>query len=98
MECAEQKHGFSDHDNGTSHDGWDRSNLAGGAPVPADGPHYDRFLTRQLGPQGYGLMALALTTIIWVESAITSFFAKATSSRGRNERWNQWAPWLFVSV
>ena len=36
------------------------------------------FLTRELGPQGYGLLALALTTIIWVESAITSFFAKAT--------------------
>ncbi|MBU6480048.1 MAG: oligosaccharide flippase family protein [Nitrospirae bacterium] len=36
------------------------------------------FLTRQFGPQGYGLLALALTTIIWVESAITSFFAKAT--------------------
>jgi O-antigen/teichoic acid export membrane protein len=36
------------------------------------------FLTRQLGPQGYGLLALSLTTIIWIESAITSFFAKAT--------------------
>ena len=36
------------------------------------------FLTRQLGPQGYGLLALALTTIIWIESAITAFFAKAT--------------------
>ena len=36
------------------------------------------FLTRKFGPQGYGLLALALTTIIWVESAITSFFAKAT--------------------
>ena len=36
------------------------------------------FLTRQLGPQGYGLLALALTTIIWIEGAITSFFAKAT--------------------
>jgi len=36
------------------------------------------FLTRQLGPQGYGVLALALTTIIWIESAITSFFAKAT--------------------
>ena len=36
------------------------------------------FLTRKLGPQGYGLLALALTTIIWIESAITSFFAKAT--------------------
>ncbi len=36
------------------------------------------FLTRQFGPQGYGLLALALTTIIWIESAINSFFAKAT--------------------
>src|SRR5689334_313595 len=36
------------------------------------------FLTRRLGPQGYGELALALTTIIWIESAITSFFAKAT--------------------
>lgn len=36
------------------------------------------YLTRQLGPQGYGLLALTLTTIIWIESAITSFFAKAT--------------------
>lgn len=36
------------------------------------------FLTRQLGPQGYGVLALTLTTIIWIESAITSFFAKAT--------------------
>jgi O-antigen/teichoic acid export membrane protein len=36
------------------------------------------FLTRQLGPQGYGLLALSLTTIIWIESAITSFFTKAT--------------------
>lgn len=36
------------------------------------------FLTRHLGPQGYGLLALTLTTIIWIESAITSFFAKAT--------------------
>ncbi len=36
------------------------------------------FLTRQLGPHGYGLLALTLTTIIWIESAITSFFTKAT--------------------
>jgi len=36
------------------------------------------FLTRQLGPQGYGVLALALTTIIWIESAITSCLAKAT--------------------
>lgn len=36
------------------------------------------FLTRELGPQGYGLLALTLTTIIWIESAINSFFTKAT--------------------
>lgn len=36
------------------------------------------FLTRQLGPQGYGLLALTLTSIIWIESAINSFFTKAT--------------------
>jgi O-antigen/teichoic acid export membrane protein len=36
------------------------------------------FLTRKLGPQGYGILALALTTIIWIESAIASFFSRAT--------------------
>ena len=36
------------------------------------------FLTRWLGPQGYGLLALTLTAIIWIESAIVSFFGKAT--------------------
>jgi O-antigen/teichoic acid export membrane protein len=36
------------------------------------------YLTRQLGPQDYGLLALALTTILLVESGIASFFAKAT--------------------
>jgi O-antigen/teichoic acid export membrane protein len=36
------------------------------------------FLTRELGPQGYGLLALTLTTIIWIESAINSFFTRAT--------------------
>jgi len=36
------------------------------------------FLTRELGPQGYGLLALTLTTIIWIESGINSFFARAT--------------------
>jgi len=36
------------------------------------------YLTRRLGPEGYGLLALTLTTIIWIESAIVSFFAKAT--------------------
>jgi O-antigen/teichoic acid export membrane protein len=36
------------------------------------------YLTRQFGPHGYGVLALALTTIIWIESAIASFFARAT--------------------
>src|SRR5215208_744096 len=36
------------------------------------------FLTRNLGPDGYGLLALTLTTIIWIESAINSFFTRAT--------------------
>lgn len=36
------------------------------------------YLTRKLGPQGYGVLALALTTIIWIESAIASFFFRAT--------------------
>lgn len=36
------------------------------------------YLTRQLGPQGYGMLALALATIIWIEGAIISFFNKAT--------------------
>ncbi len=36
------------------------------------------YLTRKFGPQGYGVLALTLTAIIWIESAITSFFAKAT--------------------
>ena len=36
------------------------------------------FLTRHLGPQGYGLLTLTLTAIIWIESAIMSFFSKAT--------------------
>ena len=36
------------------------------------------FLTRHLGPQGYGLLALTLTAIIWIETVITSFFSKAT--------------------
>ena len=36
------------------------------------------YLTRQFGPHGYGVLALTLTTIIWIESAIASFFARAT--------------------
>jgi PST family polysaccharide transporter len=36
------------------------------------------FLTRELRPGEYGLLALTLTTVIWVENAITAFFSKAT--------------------
>lgn len=36
------------------------------------------FLTRRLGPEKYGVLALTLTTIIWIESAINSFWTKAT--------------------
>jgi O-antigen/teichoic acid export membrane protein len=36
------------------------------------------FLTRHLGPQGYGLLALTLTTVLWIENGIMSFFTNAT--------------------
>lgn len=36
------------------------------------------YLTRVLGPSGYGLISLTLTTLIWIESGINSFFTKAT--------------------
>lgn len=46
------------------------------------------YLTRQLGPQGYGVLALTLTTIIWIESAISSFFTKATIKFvGETDNW-----------
>jgi O-antigen/teichoic acid export membrane protein len=36
------------------------------------------FLTRRLGPEGYGLLTLALTPIMWVEWGIISLFSRAT--------------------
>lgn len=36
------------------------------------------FLTRRLGPEGYGLFTLAATVVSWVEWSITSVFARAT--------------------
>ncbi len=36
------------------------------------------FLTRRLGPGGYGLFTLAATVVIWIESNISSVFARAT--------------------
>lgn len=36
------------------------------------------FLTRRLGPEGYGLFTLAVTLVAWIEWGITSIFARAT--------------------
>jgi O-antigen/teichoic acid export membrane protein len=36
------------------------------------------FLTRRLGPEGYGLLVLAATLVVWIEWSINSFFARAT--------------------
>lgn len=36
------------------------------------------FLTRRLGPEGYGLLVLSATLVVWVELGINSFFARAT--------------------
>jgi O-antigen/teichoic acid export membrane protein len=36
------------------------------------------FLTRRLGPEGYGLLVLSATLVAWIELGINSFFARAT--------------------
>lgn len=36
------------------------------------------FLTRRLGPDGYGLFVLASSVIVWAEWSITSIFSRAT--------------------
>lgn len=36
------------------------------------------FLTRSLGPEGYGLYALSITLVIWIETAIASIFSRPT--------------------
>ncbi len=36
------------------------------------------FLTRQLGPAGYGLLTIAATLVAWVEWSITSVFTRTT--------------------
>jgi O-antigen/teichoic acid export membrane protein len=36
------------------------------------------FLTRRLGPEGYGLFLLAATLVAWMEWSITSVFSRAT--------------------
>lgn len=36
------------------------------------------FLTRRLGPEGYGLLVLSATLVVWIELGINAFFARAT--------------------
>lgn len=36
------------------------------------------FLTRRLGPEGYGLLVLSATLVVWIELGLNSFFARAT--------------------
>ena len=36
------------------------------------------FLTRRLGPEGYGFLVLAATSVAWIEWSINSFFARPT--------------------
>jgi O-antigen/teichoic acid export membrane protein len=36
------------------------------------------YLTRRLGPEGYGVFTLAATIVVWVEHAITSFCSRPT--------------------
>lgn len=36
------------------------------------------FLTRQLGPEGYGFLTLAGALVVWIEGSIGSIFARAT--------------------
>lgn len=46
------------------------------------------FLTRQLGPEGYGLLTLAATFIAWIEWSITSVFTRTTIKFvGETEDW-----------
>lgn len=46
------------------------------------------FLTRRLGPEGYGLLTLASVLVAWIEWSITSVFARATIKLvGQAEDW-----------
>ncbi|MEM9945858.1 MAG: oligosaccharide flippase family protein [Cyanobacteria bacterium P01_D01_bin.36] len=46
------------------------------------------FLTRQLGPEGYGLFTLASIIVAWVEWSITSIFSRTTIKFvGESEDW-----------
>lgn len=64
-------------------------NLLAEALFPLTALITSAFLTRRLGPHGYGLLALVLTVIIWIESALNSFFSKATIKFvGETDQWN----------
>jgi hypothetical protein len=70
--------GFSDNDNGKSYGGWNRSDLPGGAPLSTDSPHYDGVFDETAWSLGLWVAGPRLTTIIWIESVIKSFFSNAT--------------------
>jgi len=47
------------------------------------------FLTRRLGTEGYGLLTLAASMIVWVEWSIPALFSRATIKFIREaEDWN----------
>lgn len=46
------------------------------------------FLTRRLGPEGYGVFILAITLVVWIELSIASIFSKATIKFiGESQAW-----------
>lgn len=46
------------------------------------------FLTRRLGPEGYGLLTLASVLVAWIEWSITSVFARTTIKLiGEGDNW-----------
>jgi O-antigen/teichoic acid export membrane protein len=48
------------------------------ALLPLTGLITAAFLTRRLGPEGYGLLTLAATVVVWVEGSIGSLLSRAT--------------------
>lgn len=71
-------------------DGTIRVLLAEGLLLPA-GLAIAAFLTRWLGPGGYGLYTLAAAIVWWVESCVTSIFSRATVKLvGTAQDWKQW--------
>src|SRR4030042_4523613 len=46
------------------------------------------FLTRRLGPEGYGLFVLSVTVVMWMEFTIASIFSRPTIKfLGESEDW-----------